>query len=399
MPIGFVSTQTKEEWTMRKSTLALGLSASMAAGSVAAQGVLSYSKDGANVQLYGDIDYYLSYMTSSSGSKLIALQDGAYLRTRLGVKGDKDIGNGYAAKFNLEQGLNETNGAQADATRLFDRQLWAGFATPGGELRFGRQNTAIFYRGGYIDFTARTLGSVVNTFGTPSRYDSDIAYISPRWAGLLFEAHYSIQGSQPQHSTNQDVYQGALDYENGPFRIGYAGIAGKPPAGSVVDKTVVYNNFYGNYDYGVGKVYLVYIRSNNQSTTAGTGGTLSSGGNPLGTTGALVTGTDTGANTYYNIYQVSVDYRLTPQVRIGALYGQIKDDSGGGKNADGWAFGSYWDVTKELMIYGLGNSLSNDPNAGFRPSGSAGLTKTFTAPGDVNGRTIRMGVVGAVYKF
>jgi predicted porin len=383
----------------RKIALTLGALASISAGVASAQGVLSYSKDGANVQLYGDIDYYLSYMTSSSGSKLIALQDGAYLRTRLGVKGDKDLGNGYAAKFNLEQGLNETNGAQADATRLFDRQLWAGFATPGGELRFGRQNTAIFYRGGYIDFTARTLGSVVNTFGTPSRYDSDIAWISPRWAGFLAEVHYSIQGSQPQHSTNQAVYQAALDYENGPFRVGYAGIAGKPPAGSVVDKTVVYNNFYGNFDYGMGKVYLVYIRSNNQSTTAGTGGTLNNGGNPLGTTGSLVTGTDTGANTYYNIYQASVDYRLTPTVRIGALYGQIKDDSGGGKNADGWAFGSYWDVTKELMIYGLGNSLSNDPNAGFRPSGSAGLTKTFTAPGDVNGKTIRMGAVGVVYKF
>jgi len=384
---------------MRKSTLALGLSASMAAGSVAAQGVLSYSKDGANVQLYGDIDYYLSYMTSSSGSKLIALQDGAYLRTRLGLKGDKDIGNGYAAKFNFEQGLNETSGAQADATRLFDRQAWGGFATPGGEFRFGRQNTAIFYRGGYIDFTARTLGSVVNTFGTPSRYDSDIAWISPRWAGFLAEAHYSIQGSQPEHTTNQAVYQGALDYERGPFRVGYAGIAGKAPAGSVVPKTVYYSNFYGNYDYGMGKVYLVYIRSNNQSTTAGTGGTLNNGGNPLGTTGALVTGTDVGANTLYSISQVSVDYKLTPTVRIGALYGKIKDDSGGGKNADGWALGSYWDVTKELMIYGLGDSLSNDPNAGFRPSGSAGLTKTFTAPGDVNGRTIRMGAVGVVYKF
>ena len=380
--------------------LTLGALASISAGVANAQGVMSYSKDGANVQLYGDIDYYLSYMTSSSGSKLIALQDGAYLRTRLGLKGDKDLGNGYAAKFNLEQGLNETNGAQADTTRLFDRQAWGGFATPGGEFRFGRQNTAIFYRGGYIDFTARTLGSVVNTFGTPSRYDSDIAYISPRWAGFLAEAHYSTQGSQPQHSTNQAVYQAALDYENGPFRIGYAGIAGKPPAGAVVNKTVVYNNYYANFDYGMGKVYLVYIRSNNQSTTAGSpSGTLNNGGNPLGTTGALVTGTDTGANTYYNIYQASVDYRLTPTVRIGALYGQIKDDSGGGKNADGWAFGSYWDVTKELMIYGLGNSISNDPNAGFRPSGSAGLTKTFTAPNDVNGRTIRMGAVGVVYKF
>ena len=387
---------------MKKSriALALGALATVSAGVSHAQGTLSYSKDGANVTLYGNLDYYLSYMSSSSGSKLIALQDGAYLRTRLGVKGDKDIGNGYAAKFNLEQGLNETNGAQADTTRLFDRQAWGGFATPGGEFRFGRQNTAIFYRGSYIDFTARTLGSVVNSFGTPSRYDSDVAYISPRWAGLLAEAHYSMQGSQPQHSTNQAVYQTALDYENGPFRVGYAGIYGKPPAGSVVDKTVLYNNYYANWDYGNGKIYLVYIRSNNQSTTAGSpSGTINNGGNPLGTTGALVTGTDVGAKTYYNITQVSADYWLNPKVRIGALYGQIKDDSGGGKNADGWAFGAYWDVTKELMLYGLGNSISNDPNAGFRPSGSAGLTKTFTAPGDVNGQTIRMGAVGAVYKF
>src|SRR5262245_45141348 len=379
--------------------LALGALALTSAAVSHAQNTLSISKDGATMTVYGDVDYYLSYMTSSSGSKLIALQDGAYLRTRLGVRGDKDLGSGYAAKFTLEQGLNETNGAQADATRLFDRQLWGGFATPVGEFRFGRQNTAIFYRGGYIDFTARTLGSVVNNFGTPSRYDSDIAYISPRWAGLLFEAHYSIQGSQPNNSSNQAVYQGALDYENGPFRVGYAGIAGKPPAGSVVDKTVVYNNFYANWEYGMGKVYLVYIRSNNQSTTAGTGGTLNNGGNPLGTTGALVTGTAVGANTYYNIYQISADYRLYPNLRIGALYGQIKDDSGGGKNADGWGIGAYWDVTKELMVYGLGNSIANDPNAGFRPSGSAGLTKNFTAPADVNGQTIRMGAIGAVYKF
>src|SRR5256885_5543266 len=69
--------------------LALGALASISAWVANAQGVLSYSKDGANVQIYGDIDYYLSYMTSSSGSKSISLQDGAYLRTRLGLKGDK----------------------------------------------------------------------------------------------------------------------------------------------------------------------------------------------------------------------------------------------------------------------------------------------------------------------
>jgi predicted porin len=385
---------------MKRSRIALALGA-LALSSVShAQNTLSISKDGATMTVYGDVDYYLSYMTSTSGSKLIALQDGAYLRTRLGFKGEKDLGGGYFAKFTAEQGLNETNGAQADATRLFDRQLWAGIATPAGEFRFGRQNSAIFYRGSYIDMTARTLGSVVNNFGTPSRYDSDIAYISPRWAGFLAELHYSIQGSQPQHSTNQAVYQGALDWEYGPFRLGYAGIGGNPPAGAVVDKTVFYNNFYGNWDYGKGKVYLVYIRSNNQSTTAGTpSGTLNNGGNPLGTTGALVTGTDVGANTYYNIAQVSVDYVVAPGVRVGALYGKIKDATNDVKNADGWGLAAYWDVTKELMVYGLANSLSNDPGAGFRPSGSAGLTKTFTSPADVNGQRIRMGAFGMVYKF
>ena len=385
-----------------KIALMAGALALTWAGASSAQGTLTLSKDGASITVYGDVDYYLSYMKSSSGSSLIALQDGAYLRTRLGFRGEKDLGGGYAAKFTAEQGLNETNGTQADATRLFDRQLWAGFATPAGEFRFGRQNSAIFYRGGYIDFTARTLGSVVNDFGTPSRYDADIAWISPRWAGLLAEAHYSIQGSQPNHSTNQAVSQAALDYENGPFRVGYAGIYGKPPAGTPIQNTVVYHNYYANFDYGMGKIYLVYIRSNNQSTTPATppsGPPLNNGGNPLGTTGALVTGLDTGAQTFYNITQVSADYWINKQVRIGALYGQIKDDSGGGKNADGWGIGAYWDVTKELMIYGLGNSISNDPNAGFRPSGSAGLTKTFTTAADVNGQTIRMGAIGALYKF
>jgi hypothetical protein len=50
-------------------------------------------------------------------------------------------------------------------------------------------------------------------------------------------------------------------------------------------------------------------------------------------------------------------------------------------------------------VYLVVDSLSNDANAGFRPSGSAGLTKTFTEAGDVNGQTIRGVHVGFVYRF
>jgi len=401
LPVGFIGIQTGGDMRTRKIRLALGALASVAAGVATAQTPLTYSNNGSNVTLYGDVDYYLNYMTSSSGSRSISLQDGASLRTRLGLRGDKDLGDRYTGKFVLEQGLNDTSGAAADATRMFDRQLWAGLATPAGEFRVGRQNTAIFYRGGYIDYTARTLGSVVNAFGTPSRYDADLAYLSPRMAGLMFEAHYALQGSAVNHTTNQGVYQLALDYEISSFRAGYAGIAGKAPAGAAVDRTVSYNSFYGNYNYGAGKVYLVYVRSNNNGTTAGApSGTLNNGGSPLSNVGnSLVAGTDAGANTYYGISQISADYQLAPKVRIGGLFGRIRDSSGSGKNANGWSVGSFWDAFRDTTLYALVDELKNDPNAGFRPSGSAGLTKTFTDAADVNGQRIRGAHIGFVYKF
>jgi predicted porin len=122
----------------------------------------------------------------------------------------------------------------------------------------------------------------------PSRYDSDFAYISPRFSGVQFEAHYSIAGSAVEDTGNQAVYQLGVDWEGGPFRLGYA---------------------------------------------------------------------------------------------------------------DGWSVASYYDIWKDTILYVVMDSLSNDANAGFRPSGSAGLTKTFTAPGDVNGQTIRGVHVGFVYRF
>ena len=52
--------------------------------------------------------------------------------------------------------------------------------TPYGEVCVGRQNSEPFLGGNYVDYTERTLGSVVNSFGVPSRYDGDIAYVSRR---------------------------------------------------------------------------------------------------------------------------------------------------------------------------------------------------------------------------
>jgi predicted porin len=348
----------------------------------------------ASLTLYGDIDLYVNVMHSSSGRNIVAIQDGAILRSRLGLRGGLEFGDGFKGNFVIEQGINATSGAPADTTRLFDRQAWVGLVTPVGEFRVGRQNTEVFLRGGAIDYGERTLGAVINAFGVPSRYDSDLVYISPRLSGLQAVGHYSLQGSVVDSPNHQQVYQVALDFERGPVRVGYARVAGKPAPSTPVQDTVTYDNFYANLKYGAAKAYLVYIRSNNN----GPAGELFNGSSPLGNTGALIAGTDVGARTYYNIYQVSADYTLTPALRVGGLYGWIRDSSGSGKNASGGSLGAFYGF-RNVKLFLLADMLANDPMAGFRISGSAGLTKPFTAADDVNGRTFTGVQLGFVFRF
>jgi predicted porin len=364
-------------------------------GFAAGLGVLACAAQAqSSVTLYGTLDQYLSRLHSSSGASITALEDGTNLRSRFGLRGEEDLGGGIKAKFQLESGFAADTGASAETARLFDRQAWVGFATPYGEVRLGRQNGVVFGAGSYIDFTSRTLGSVVNAFGTPSRYDNTISYASPRISGFLFQLQYSL-AETTAGASSQAVIQQGVDYVNGPFRVGYAGIIGKAPAGAVVSQNMRYDNLYANYDYGKGKVYAAYIRSNNNSAS----GVLNNGGSILGNIGGVVAGTNPEATRFYNIAQISADYYVTPVLRVGGLYGRIKDTSGNGKNANGFGLGAYYDLSKRTTLVALVHNLKNDTNAGFRPSGSAGLRSTFTTAADVNGQTIRGLALGIIHRF
>jgi len=360
-----------------------------------------------SVTIYGDIDQYLNYMHSSSGAHVKALEDGAYLRSRIGFRGIEDLGDGYSAKFQLEGGFSADNGTQADAAnnRFFDRQTWVGLASPNaGEIRFGRQNGPIQSHGAYIDYTARDLGSMINNFGVPSRYDNDISYLSPRWAGFAFEAHVALPESPV--GNHPLIYQAFVDYTWNNSHIGYMGLRARPPSNAAIDKDVVYDNPYIDFNYGKGNIYIAYVRSNN-NTSSGTGATLINNGGTLvsnvggtsGGAGSYNPGTNPDLNNFYNIWQISADYQASAQFRIGALWGKIKDTSGRDRGASGGSFGGFYDLSKRTMFYGLIDTLRNDTNGGWRPAGSAGLKTTFTAANDVNGRTINGIQLGILHRF
>ncbi|HJV03567.1 MAG TPA: porin [Burkholderiaceae bacterium] len=376
---------------MNKQLLALAcVAAWSAAGAVQAE---------SNVTIYGNFDEYLGYIRSSSGAHITGLNDGAILRSRLGFRGVEDLGGGYQVRFNLEQGLNADTGTGADTTRLFDRQAWVGIAAPHGEYRIGRQNTEIFLIGGAIDYTDRTtFGSIFNTFGIPSRYDNDLSYRSPRLGGVQLALHYALPENGGATRGNSAIVQLALDYQNGPYRAGYAGLQASPNSvtATVHDK-IVYHNVYADYKYSAGTLYLAVARSNNSTANANgrnAGTILNNVSNPNN----FFAGTDVNAGRYYNIYQLSADYRIAPQLRVGALYGVIRDTSGGGAGARGGNVGAYYDLSKRTVLYGFASVMTNDTNAGFRFSGSAGPSANL-AGADINGKRLTGLQAGIVHKF
>jgi predicted porin len=345
-----------------------------------------------NVTLYGDIDLYGNYMSSSSGTHVVALEDGAYLRSRFGFKGQEDIGGGYYVKFTLETGINADSGGFA-GNSIFDRQSWVGIAGHYGEFRVGRQNGPIFTRGAYIDYTARALGSVVNDFGVPSRYDNDVSFISTRFAGVQAEGHVSLPESPV--GNHPLVIQLGVDWQNDDFVLGYAGLRGLPPTNAEINKDVVYDNVFANWHYGKGTIYLAYVHSNNNTATT----VSNNAGQILGNTGGYNAGNNPDLHNFYNIWQVSGDWYATPLLRLGALWGRIEDTSGRDRGATGASVGAYYDLSKRTMLLALVNWLRNDTNGGFRFAGSGALKSNFTNPNDINGRTITGLSMGVVHRF
>jgi predicted porin len=369
------------------------------AGALALLASAGMAQAQSNLTLYGNFDEYVGYIRSSSGAHITGLNDGAILRSRLGLRGSEALGQGYELKFNLETGFAADTGAQAESSRLFDRQAWVGINTPAGEVRVGRQNTEIFLTGGAIDYTERTtFGSVINTFGIPSRYDNDISYRSPRIAGLMLSLHYALPENGGATRGNRPIYQAALDFEKGRYRFGYAGLQATPNrvTATVPDK-VSYQHVYANYKYDAGTLYLALVRSNNSTANANgrNAGTILSN---ISVPNNYFAGTDPNAGRYYNIWQIAADYRVTPALRVGALYGVMNDTSGGDAGARGANAGAFYALSKRTTLYSFLSYLENEANAGFRFSSSAGPSANLAGEA-INGRELTGLQLGILHRF
>src|ERR1700754_1439601 len=258
----------------------------------------------AEVTLYGIIDTFVGYTNAGGKGAQTAEQSGGLYASRVGLKGSENLGGGLRATFDLENGILTNNGAASDSTLAFSRSAWVGLASRYGEVRLGRQNSALLIMHSKFDaFNGGTYGSFLHNASTFTfRYDNMITYWSPNVAGFTFSAGASLGGQTSPHDA-LNAYVGSIDYQRGPLYLGVSHAEQNGANGKINTKTTFAG---GSYQFGSLTGYFGYYRGNNL-------------------------GSNTATNVegkYHSVYSLSTTYNLTPALRLAAGIGYAQDSSG-----------------------------------------------------------------------
>lgn len=283
-----------------------------------------------SVTLFGIIDEAIQYTSNQGGRHAYQMETGTLSASRWGLKGREDLGNGYAAIFQLENGFNSSNGSLGQNGRMFGRQAWVGIASPYGNLMLGRQYDltddffCAFEAGCAWAGGPGTQSGDNNGFGGSYRLNNAAKFVSTPVQGLKVAAAYSFGGTPGSVSTNS-AYSGGASYTVGGFAIAGSYSHIDRPNMSVYDGTATtvgvtvsslsYSGFVSartlqtvaaGVSYAIGKGTLGGTFSNVAFKGLGSG----AGPNPEKYSGTAV----------LNTFEVSYLYHISPALQSGTAF-------------------------------------------------------------------------------
>lgn len=150
-----------------------------------------------SVTTYGIIDAAVEHYTNANaaGNSVTRMPSlgGGMFPSRLGFRGNEDLGGGLKAIFTLESGFTPDAGNLGQGGRLFGRQAFVGVAGDWGQLTLGRNYNMLFYSTLDVDTFGPSqygLGSL-DSFVPNSRSDNSLAY-KGTFNGFTVGATYSF---------------------------------------------------------------------------------------------------------------------------------------------------------------------------------------------------------------
>lgn len=178
----------------------------------------------ADVTLYGLVDYGFIYTHKDNGvqsDNTLQMESSKYTGSRVGIKGEEDLGNGVKAGFILENGFAADSGSMNVEGKLFDREAVLYLSGDAGMIKFGRMtrltsstgSTSIF--GGRISAFSTGWGAEVPGYngvfaGALTRFDNMVMYSTPEFAGTKLYAQYSfgtgVEEGEVEGTSSTDRY-------------------------------------------------------------------------------------------------------------------------------------------------------------------------------------------------
>ncbi len=203
------------------------------------------------LDVYGRINVTLQNSDEAS-EEHVELQSNA---SRIGVKGEKDLGAGLKAIYQLEWGVNIDSEANDD--NITPRNQFVGLEGAFGTIKVGRHDTALKEAQGDFDLFDDLEGDITRVLNGENRLKDYIGYTTPT-IGKAFRAVVNFIPGEDPEAGNDGVADGtsfALEYETD---FVYAAIAHDSDIdGTDVDTTRV----VGGYTFGAARVMLLFQRT------------------------------------------------------------------------------------------------------------------------------------------
>ena len=266
---------------MKKSLIALAALGAFA-GAASAQ---------SSVTLFGILDTGIRAVRNGDGGTVKSLTSDGLSSSRLGFRGEEDLGGGLKAGFWLEgrvgvdtgdAGFNTSaapsvaNGNGANTTyKFFNRRTTISLMGPFGEVRLGRDYLPTFLNLAAFDaYGAVGLGNILNLTGSAAlnypagtlgsggnliRADNSVGYLLPANLGGLYGQVMAAmgEGTNQQNGNNGRYVGGRIGYAAGPFDVAAAYGNTRIPGN---DDYRVWN-LGGSFNFGVAKLSALYHRA------------------------------------------------------------------------------------------------------------------------------------------
>jgi predicted porin len=353
-----------------KKNLALTAIALAAGSSAMAQTTTS------SVTLYGVADSYVQF--ADSANRLTRVTSGGLAGSRIGFRGNEDLGGGLRGLFTIESGINLDDGTNGQGA-FWGRQAFVGLSSAGiGQVTLGRQYGGIYaLTGDFSEFSNGNYGpstAVIGGFGGyepvrgsansatlnggPARVNNSVKLESASFGGLKVGALWGM-GEVTGGTTRNRVADVWARYTAGPFDAMLSLVDDKAEAASLQVRTI---SGAAAYSFGPARLTAGVVSVDDKRVTDADG----------------------------QGYWIGADYRSGAHL-IKAQYVQNKAENVAEGKTQALGAGYQYDLSKRTAIYSSLTRFKNE-GTGYANRWATSVPANLTSTSDRNITELALGV-------